>query len=269
MNENHPFEIIDFHMHPYMVTEQNIFYYKDDCGMSFNTTLDVMDKLGVRHFCGAVLGPKMEEDAPREEMARRLRYDNDCALELHRIYGDRYIPGFKVNPKLVRESCEEIERMHQQGFNLIGELCPYMEGWIDMYADPAFYEILDVAKQYGMVVDIHNELPKADDITKLMADNKDVQFVIAHPNCFKNLDKNIERLKMSENFHIDLSAIPIYNGITRSIINAVGKERVLFGSDFPICNLGMHIGAVLWDPFLTDDEKEHVFSLNAKRLLHL
>ena len=53
----------------------------------------------------------------------------------------------------------------------------------------------------------------------------------------------------------------------RRIIDEVGVDRVLFGSDFPTCNPAMFVGGVLLDPLLTDEEKEKIFAGNAKRLL--
>ena len=56
-------------------------------------------------------------------------------------------------------------------------------------------------------------------------------------------------------------------GMLRRIIDEMGADRVLFGSDFPTCNPAMFVGGVLLDPLITDGEKEKIFSGNAKKLL--
>ena len=145
-----PFEIIDFHTHPFVTPEQNICSHKEYCNMSPEDTLSVMRGLGVSRFCGTVLN---RSDIDNWEGIRRC---NDTALALRDIYGDAYIPGFHVHPAFVKESCEEIERMHKLGVNLIGELVPYMAKWSPLTCgSEAFSEILDVARSYGMVVNIH------------------------------------------------------------------------------------------------------------------
>jgi predicted TIM-barrel fold metal-dependent hydrolase len=52
----------------------------------------------------------------------------------------------------------------------------------------------------------------------------------------------------------------------RYAVDQVGSERILFGTDYPICNPGVYIGGVLAEP-ISDEAKENIFSKNAKRLL--
>lgn len=262
------FEIIDFHTHPYMQPEQNSFYYRDNCNMQFETTLRVMDSLGISKFCGRPLAPAIDRNCSKEEKVSRLYAINNTAIQLKEIYGERYVAGFNVTPMCVMESCEEIERMHKKGVRLIGELSPYLDGWVDMQASKQFYEILELAKKYDMIVNLHDEIIYADDIDKLLKENKGVKFVIAHPNAFSKLDRNIARMKANDNVYIDLSGNGIfYNGVTRTLIDEVGVDRILFGSDYPICSLGAFAGSVVFDPFLTDAEKEKILNKNAKQLL--
>ena len=75
-------------------------------------------------------------------------------------------------------------------------------------------------------------------------------------------------MKRYPNYYLDISGNGILRqGALRHIIDEVGVERILFGSDFPTCNAGMFVGGVLLDDLLTDCEKEMIFSKNAKRLL--
>jgi predicted TIM-barrel fold metal-dependent hydrolase len=50
-------------------------------------------------------------------------------------------------------------------------------------------------------------------------------------------------------------------------VDTFGAERIVFGSDFPICNPAMFIGGVMLETLITDRDKEKIFSLNAKRIL--
>jgi predicted TIM-barrel fold metal-dependent hydrolase len=50
------------------------------------------------------------------------------------------------------------------------------------------------------------------------------------------------------------------------LVNDVGAERILFGTDYPVCNPGVYVGGVLAEK-ITDSAKELIFSGNAKRLL--
>ena len=109
-----------------------------------------------------------------------------------------------------------------------------------------------------------------DEMDKMVQNHKDVVFVAAHPGEYSDLMRHIERMKMSENYYLDISGTGLFKyGMLRHIIDTVGVERVLFGSDYPTCNPAMFIGGVLLDNLLTDSEKEKIFSLNAKKLLNI
>ena len=134
-----------------------------------------------------------------------------------------------------------------------------------------FSELLNVAGKHNMIVNFHssgvNEIEKID---KMVQNHKDVVFVAAHPGEYSELMRHIERMKMSENYYLDISGTGLFRyDMLRRVIDTVGVERVIFGSDSPTCNTAMFVGGVLFDDFLTDSEKEKIFALNAKRLLNI
>ena len=190
------------------------------------------------------------------------------ALKLQEMYGDFYIPGFAVHPSFVKESCEEIERMSSLGVNLIGELVPYMHGWGSYYSKE-FSEILDVAENHNMVVNLHGSCCD-NEIDMLVKEHPNLIVVAAHPGELPSFNRHLERMKMSKNYYLDLSGTGLFrHGMLRHGIDMFGAERFLFGSDYPTCNPGMFIGGVALDFTLTNEEKELIFSGNAKRLLKL
>jgi predicted TIM-barrel fold metal-dependent hydrolase len=104
----------------------------------------------------------------------------------------------------------------------------------------------------------------------MVKNHKDVVFVAAHPGEYGDFMRHVERMKMSENYYLDLSGYGLFrHGMLRRAIDEVGVERILFGSDFPTCSPAMYIGGVLLDELITDEEKEMIFSQNAKRLLKI
>lgn len=52
-------------------------------------------------------------------------------------------------------------------------------------------------------------------------------------------------------------------------VDEIGAHKVVFGTDYPICDLQMYIGAIAHDELLTDNEKRLILSENAKRILKL
>lgn len=270
------FEVIDFHTHPFKEEAENICRHIDYCDMSAENTPKYLKSLGISHICGSVLDSK-KPFPEGTTVWDRLSYSNRTALELAEQYEGFYIPGFHVHPGYVRESCEEIERMAKRGVRLIGELVPYMDEWSPKgrptdYTTKEFDEILDTAQTYNMVVSFHtmaNATPEENDLIDAMVKkHPKVTFVAAHPGDGTNPIRHFERMKMSENYYLDLSGTGLFRmGTLRHGLDLFGSERFLFGSDFPICSPAMYLGEILLNPLYTDAERENILSRNAKRLL--
>jgi predicted TIM-barrel fold metal-dependent hydrolase len=252
-------EIIDFHMHPFLTMDENSANVYNPVG-GFEEILPDMDRAGIGLFVGSVirrgLGSNWED----------IMQLNDHALEIqHRLPG-KYIPGFHIHPAFPRESCEEIERMHSLGVNLIGELVPYMMGWHG-YTSPGCMEIFTLAQELGMVVNAHPS--DDDDMDSFARLFPKLTIVYAHPGNFEACIRNARRLREFDNVYLDICGTGLFRyGILRYLIDQAGKEKLLFGTDYPICNPLMQVAGVEYER-LSDDEREHIYSKNAKRLLRL
>lgn len=258
------FEIIDFHTHPFFEAKNNICAHKDVCKMDADTTFSEFQKLGVSKICGSVIEIKKGEV---NNLWEKVKENNDIALKLKSYYNGFYVPGFHVHPAYIEESIAEISRMDKEGVKLIGELVPYIDKWSD-YSSEEFSILLDEAGKHNMIVNFHS--CGEDEMDKMVSNHKDVIFVAAHPGEYSEFMRHIERMKMSENYYLDLSGYGIFRyGMLRKAIDTFGIDRIIFGSDYPTCNPGMYIGGVLFDNRITDSEKEKIFSLNAKKLLNL
>lgn len=264
----HGFEIIDFHTHPFLSESYNICNHKKVLrDMSAENTLSLMRALGVNKICGAVVSVDSMGGPSYENHWQRISDWNLQALELKKIYGDFYIPGFHIHPDFVEESCLEIDRMHGRGVRLLGELVPYLCGY-QSYSSENMKTIIDYATQKNMVVSIHTMLE--DDMDAFVEQHPDTTIVAAHPNEYEGFMRHLQRLKKYPNYYLDLSGYGVFrHGMLRRAIDEVGADKILYGSDFPTCNPGMYVGSVLLDPLITDEEKRIVFAENAKRLLKL
>jgi len=259
------YEIIDFHTHPFVDEPTNICAHKEYCNMSAESTYSYLKEIGIEKICGSVISlPALTETEVTWDMIAAL---NQTALSLREKYGDFYIPGFHVHPKFVEESCREIERMSKLGIRLIGELVPYLHGWSD-YSCEAFNAILDVATAYNMVVSFHSM--DEDQMDAMVKKHPDTVFVAAHPGEAPAFKRHLQRMKMSEHYHLDLSGTGLFrHGLLRHGIDECGADCFIFGSDYPTCSPAMFIGGVYFDALLTEEEKRMIFSENAKRLLRL
>lgn len=261
------YEIIDFHTHPFNDSATNICAYKEALGMTEEQIIEYLKGLGISKICGSVLCRNIEGTSQYDNNWEAIEDSNKRALELQKRFGDFYIPGFQVHPDYVKESCDEIEKMHKLGIRILGELVPYMHGWSD-YSCKAFDEILDVATEYGMVVNLHTM--DHDEMDRMVSKHPKTTFVAAHPGEYDDYMRHLNRMKMSGNYYLDLSGTGLFrHGMLKYGINMFGAERFIFGSDYPTCNPAMFIGGIALDTLIGEEDKKMIFAGNAKRLLGL
>lgn len=171
---------------------------------------------------------------------------------------------FHVHPAWVRESCDEIAYMHDRGVRLIGELVPYMHGWEGL-PERNWEEILDVAQQYQMVCSFHT--PFAWYTKEMIKRHPGMIFVAAHPGDRQRLAEHIELLKSCPNLYLDLSGTGLHRfGMLKLLVERAGAEKILFGTDYPICNPRMYVQAVYGEE-IGDEERQMIFWRNAARIL--
>ncbi len=262
------YEIIDFHTHPFQNEIGNICQHKAFLDMGASQTLALMDNLNVKYFCGSVI--RTRKTVTEHDLLLSMLEKNEQALKLQKYYMGRYIAGFHVHPSFVKESVSEIEKMAKQGVKLIGELVPYIDKWQQGYKGEGFYDILSCAQSHNMIVSFHSSGYDFDEIDQMVKNFPDIKFVGAHPDEGEALLRHIERLKKFDNYYLDLSGNGLFReGMLRRIIDQAGVDKLLFGSDFPVCNLAMFVGGVLLDDKITPAEKEKIFYLNAKKLLNI
>ena len=252
------FEIIDFHTHPFLLHEDNICYYKDIMNMSYESFAEDMAAAGVSRFAGSVI-----HKCPGDDL-RSMLTSNEMAYKLSDLYGEKYIPGIHIHPAYPEESVKAMDEAHARGVKLIGELVPYFYNWSD-YSAPEFSELLDYAEKYGMTVSLHTIDLSA--MERMALEHKNINFVFAHPGEKAQVMLHEEVMKKCDNVYLDLSGTGLFrHGMLKYLTKSVGAQRILFGTDYPVCNLRLYIGGML-DEGLSDSELELIFAKNAKRLL--
>ena len=261
--------VIDFHTHPYLREEENMGVYLEDFYLPTEEVREDVGKAGISLICGSVLNTFKRGPVSSFDEIRTLNRD---ALKLKKIYGDFYLPGFHVHPGYLQDSLEEVAFMHKAGVKLVGELVPYLHGWAASghdYSSEALREILHLAGEYGMVVSFHTmpEWPK--ETEAMVRNNPDVTFVAAHPGQREDFLLHVERMEKYPNLYLDLSGTGLFRyGLLASAVKKVGSQRLLFGTDYPICNPRMYVQAVLGE-HISQQDKENILFRNAGRILGL
>ena len=249
------FPVIDAHIHPFFREENNIAAF--GAPVSADEFIAELRRAGIARACGSVI----QRSAASFEDVRRL---NREALRFRDRYPDFYIPGIHVHGAYPEESCRELELMYREhGVRWIGELVSYLMRTGE-YDGEGMFRIYETARDLGMPVNIH-----CSDIAvleRILKNFPTLNLVIAHPEDLGNAKTRFELVRRYPNAYLDISGTGLFRwNMLRYAIDACGSEKLLFGSDFPICSPGMNLGGVLAE-HLSEAELRNVLSDNFLRL---
>lgn len=255
------FEIIDAHTHPFLDFDYGCIgkYGSPQTMEEFDQE---MKKVGIFKYAGAPIIRARKDKTSFEE----IRHLNRIALQIRELF-PAYIPGIHVHGDYVKESCQELHEMYAQGVRLVGELVPYILNTGNLNT-PGMMEILGEIEKLAMVVCLHHGT--REELEPALKRYPDLKVIIAHPGEPYGAVSSFERFKMVadyENLHMDISGTGLFRwNMLRYAIDTCGSNKMIFGSDMPVCSPGLNLYGALCEN-LTDEEFSLVLGGNFKRLL--
>jgi len=251
--------VIDSHVHPFISRENNFAWY--GAPGSLPEFISDLKRAGVSRACGSVL---MKGEARSFEDVRKL---NDAALEIRRRYPDFYIPGVHIHSRYPEESCRELERLHALGVKWIGELVPYIMK-SGPYDAPGLMDAYALAQQFEMPINIHVYPSPLSEIETVAKNFPKLKIVIAHPGEGDEAKARFAFVAKYPNVFLDISGNGLQRwNMLRYAIGICGSQKIIFGSDFPICSAGMLLNGVRAESIDSRD-LSRIFSENFMNLIH-
>lgn len=244
------YSVVDVHAHlgPY-----SLFYIPDP---DASTMVDVMDRTGTQ-FTVVAANRAIQQDAHLGNSQALAAVDahptriaayavlnpwQDPERELDRLANDERFVGIKVHPSLHR-------------YPVTG--ARYDAVW-------AF------AEETGCPVLSHSEHRSAYDAPPLFeavaAKYPRASVILGHAGITPaGVDEAIEAAGRHESLWLEVCGSQMTGPLIMAMVERVGAERVLFGSDFPFIDQRMSLGRVVCAP-LTESQRQDVLSANARRL---
>lgn len=188
-------------------------------------------------------------------------------LEGAQAHPQRIVPFTRANPNYEKRAADLISEYAAVGIKGI----KFHPVWESFPAnDPVLVRpIMEEANKYGMVCLFHSgetwmSLPGL--VFDLAQDYKDVKFIIGHCGLYGFDTEAMVMARRSDNIWLDTTELYPPQRI-RTVVNNVGKEKVVFGSDSPYLNTAAEIEKVMRFSALTDDELDPILGRNLARLL--
>ena len=194
---------------------------------------------------------------------------NDAVLEQMAQYPD-FVYGFcYVSQQHESSAVEEVRRCLGKGMRGV-------KLWVAVKVDdPRTFPIAEAALEYNAPVLIHSYLrreeilpeeSKPDHIVALARRYPDLPIIMAHMAL--RWQEGADAVAECPNIYVDTSGCDPELGSVEYVIDRLGVDRVLYGSDGPGRDVLCQIARVMAAD-ISESDREKVLHLNAKRLLGL
>lgn len=200
--------------------------------------LSDMDDAGVKR--AVILGWYWEHE-------ETCRLQNDWHVQWIKKDPKRLITFASVQPRAGMQVLDDLERAYQGGIRGIGEVFPEVQGF--RMQNPVWLKVVEWAIERKLPISMHvtepvghhytgKKLVPLSDYQWLIEAYPDLKLILAHWGGlmpFYELNPAIK--KAFKNVYYDTAASPLLYDyrVYRAVVDAVGSDKIVFGSDYPLC----------------------------------
>ena len=201
------------------------------------------------------------------------RRGNDIVAGFVERHPRRFIGVGFVTPHYPDEALRELER----AFDVLGMrfLKIYPSYFGKPHDDPAYAPILEWADERGLVVMSHPYYPEFGEgasvvperYEKLAARYPRLRWVMAHQGD-GGAPPVVEAAREMPNIYLETCGSGCLNGGVQRVVEAIGPDRVLYGSDYLLFDMRAQMGKIITAD-ISEEANRKILGLNAARLLGL
>lgn len=278
--------IIDFHTHifPKEIRENREKYFSSEPAFKL-----LYGRSGSKLVGAAELIDSMNSHGVDKSVVFGFPWKNSATFKKHNDYIiksiEKYsgrLTGFCCIDIFSREAIAEVMRCFENGLSGVGELALYESGVDEKFIN-RLEPVMEVCLDKNLPVLIHTNEPIGhqypgktpntfNQIYRLITKFPENKIVLAHWGggifFFSLLKKEVK--ESFNNVYFDTAASPfLYDAkIYRIAINALGQDRIIFGSDFPLLTPSRYFKE-FEQAGLTKSEIDSICGKNAARLLNV
>lgn len=251
-----PVPVIDAHTHTVS---------GDYCGMVNNVMIDTdvdatvekMDRLGVDMFL----------TAPWSGLGHNGIMANEEVLSMTKKYPGKVF-GYSCANVNYAEDLEAVSQYHEQHPDTFVGIKPYPPSQKRQLNEDVYKDWLNFANEHHLFALIHAESPAGADQVDMICDNyPNVTFILAHSGAsFYMARYNAAIANRHPNVVLDITYTTTGRGMVEFLVDQVGADKVIYGSDMPMRDPSPQLGWVCYAKLSTEDKKK-VLAENIQRLM--
>lgn len=249
LNEYLNFPIIDAHTH----------FISDDAktadwigsGRSVEELIKVASKLGFSEIRTSAMDGLLFDGIIGNSVV-------DKAIKEHKFPIKGYVTA---NPYYEEDILLALEKLKDT--NYVGVKLYPSKNWYD-YDGKLYEPILEHASQLGKYFLLHGTPEEAE---RVMKKYPDLKILLAHATqSYEFMDKVIALAEQYPQLYVDICCRYMTNGAIEYLVNNLGADKVLFGSDSNLLSQEEHLGWLGYSN-LSFDDKKNILSDNALKLV--
>jgi len=221
--------------------------------LSARSIINAMDVAGIQKFFFSHMDcMTTNSNEAHDEMYETIRKFSS------RFYG--YISPFPYSKKSVKD---EVSKRVAQGFS--GIKLHSANGF--PYNSKEYDECYKIADDlcFPMLFHIWGKEDDFNDIKEISRKYPNTSILMAHAGA-ANEAGYIKIAKECKNVYLELAYSASPRGLVKRLVDAVGAEKIIWGSDCYLFNMHQQLGKVV-GARISDEEKTLIFAENAKRIL--
>jgi predicted TIM-barrel fold metal-dependent hydrolase len=250
--------IIDAHAHIGTMDGRSRHFGSAPTNFTADDMIALMDRNGVDKVVVNPFGRMLNEQDFEDK--------NQTIVKAANKYPERIVPFAKVNPWL--DNCVGLFEKAVREWGCKGlKLHPISDAF--QANDDLVYPLVEASARFRVPIQIHSHQPGSQPalIGDLADRFPDVTFIMAHMGMSLYKDA-IFVARLLKNVILETSAQPWTHRICRLVIDQIGSDRLVWGSDAPLHHQEIEMMKVKMSA-LNEDEKKKVLGENIARILRL
>jgi predicted TIM-barrel fold metal-dependent hydrolase len=179
-------------------------------------------------------------------------------------YPDRIVGYAVYNPNYESKMEDEMKRCFDElGLTAIKLHCGTHAVSVE---DQRYRKAFVIANERHAPVLVHGG-PSAAFLRGLLSDYPNLYFILAHVggSTIDGMGQMIEVAREFPNLIFELASSVCHRGFLAWLVNQIGSEQIVYGSDFPIMDFGWQLGRVL-HASISEQDKQKILFENANRI---
>lgn len=181
---------------------------------------------------------------------------NETSLKAHNRYGNRIEVFATCNPNY-KEDLDAVIDVYHEKHRFIGIKPYWPQHKYDLMGEKyaKWFEYGDKNRLIMLVHSGNREI--AEKVEKLSGKYRNMTFILAHSGISYDVARwNIDVAKKRENVYLEITYTSLTNGVIEYLVDEVGGEKVLFGSDQPMRDPAPQLAWVAYARISIEDKKK-------------